>query len=166
MAKHAVILGSIMLISIILLTDDSLSGMNTPPEETDPRDHFNRQRQRTAQRSSQRLQEMAERRSNNPRKKPPYIDEQRKKETELISLHVARQALGATIEQWKIIEPRFTRVQAVRSKSSMSIGQMIYGGSAASSSGGSSSARGAGGYRAAGAGGGASGGYSAGAPCP
>lgn len=163
MAKHTVILGSVMLISIVLLTGNSLSGTNTPPQKTNPREQFGRLRQRAVERRRQYSQERADRLKNNPRKRPPYIDEKRKKEAKQRSLDAKRQAIGATEEQWKIIEPRFKKVQAVGSKSSMSIGQIIYGGSAASSSGGSSSARGAGGYRAAGAGGGASGGYSAGA---
>lgn len=171
MAKRRMILGAVASLLIVVFIGQSVSLARRINRTNNPRNRSNR-RQSTALREQRRE---AENRRREYEKRAAERRERRKAEQEKQLKQVRKdagkrsetsikQAIGATDEQWKDIEPKFKKVRTIMREARVLIAPMSYAaGGSAGSAGGGGGAVGRGGRGGAGGGAWGGGGGSGGA---
>lgn len=170
MARRRIILGSSICLLIAVFVGQSLSQARKPNRTSDSLEQSNRMRQmspeerrREFEKRRREYKERAAQRREQRRVERENKLRQVRKEAGKRSDESIKQALGATEEQWKVIEPKFKKVRTIMHEARVSIAPVSYAAGGSSSGGGKSSYReGTGRYGGA-AGGSASAGGSAGA---
>lgn len=147
MAKHKIFLGSMIAILIIVLVGQSWSQVRRTNRRNNSFQRANRRQyqdqQQIRRESEQRRREYQKRTAERRERRKAEQEKQLKqvrKDTGKRSYTSIKQAIGATEEQWKVIEPKFIKVRTIMREARVLIAPMSY-----AAAGGAGSRGGAGG---------------------